>query len=108
MTHVGALDIDIDAVRTKYTEAIDAYRDAARELDAGQPVVAASAFGAGFAQEGQRIVDALEALHATSQRFLAARGENWGQVLSLSDATVAADQLSSEYLASIAGGVDNA
>ena len=29
MTHVGALDIDIDAVRTKYTEAIDAYRDAA-------------------------------------------------------------------------------
>ena len=25
MTHVGALDIDIDAVRTKYTEAIDAY-----------------------------------------------------------------------------------
>ena len=35
MTHVGALDIDIDAVRTKYTEAIDAYRGAARELDAG-------------------------------------------------------------------------
>lgn len=108
MTHVGALDIDIDAVRTKYTEAIDAYRSAAHELDAGRPVVAGSAFGAGFAEEGQRIVDALEALHATSQRFLAARGETWGQVLSLSDATVAADQLSSEYLASIAGGVDNA
>lgn len=108
MTHVGALDIDIDAVRTKYTEAIDAYRSAAHELDAGRPVVAGSAFGAGFAEEGQRIVDALEALHATSQRFLAARGENWGQVLSLSDATVAADQLSSDYLASIAGGVDNA
>ena len=71
-------------------------------------MVDASAFGAGFAREGQRIVDALEALHATSQRFFAARGENWGQVLSLSDATVAADQLSSEYLASIAGGVDNA
>ena len=50
------------------------------------------AFGAGFAREGQRIVDALEALHATSQRFLAARGENWQQVLMLSDATVAADQ----------------
>ena len=50
MTHVGALDIDIDAVRTKYTEAIDAYRDAACELDAGRPVVAASAFGAGFAR----------------------------------------------------------
>ncbi|MCG7236447.1 hypothetical protein [Corynebacterium sp. ACRQP] len=108
MTHVGALDIDIDAVRTKYTEAIDAYRDAAHELDAGRPAVAASSFGAGFAREGQRIVDALDALHSTSQRFLAARGENWGQVLSLSDATVAADQLSSEYLASIAGGVDNA
>ena len=108
MTHVGALDIDIDAVRTKYTEAIDAYRSAAHELDAERPVVAASAFGAGFAREGQRIVDALEALHATSQRFLAAREETWGQVLSLSDATVAADQLSSEYLASIAGGVDNA
>lgn len=108
MTHVGALDIDIDAVRTKYTEAIDAYRYAARELDAGRPVVTASAFGAGFAREGQRIVDALEALHSTSQRFLAARGENWEQVLSLSDATVAADQLSSEFLESIAGGVDNA
>lgn len=108
MTHVGALDIDIDAVRTKYTEAIDAYRSAAHELDAGRPVVAGSAFGAGFAEEGQRIVDALEALHATSQRFLAARGETWGQVLLLSDATVAADQLSSDYLASIAGGVDNA
>lgn len=108
MTHVGALDIDIDAVRTKYTEAIDAYRYAARELDAGRPVVTASAFGAGFAREGQRIVDALEALHSTSQRFLAARGENWEQVLLLSDATVAADQLSSEFLESIAGGVDNA
>lgn len=108
MTYGGALDIDIDAVRTKYTEAIDAYRGAARELDAGRPVVAASAFGAGFAREGQRIVDALEALHATSQRFLAARGENWSQVLLLSDATVAADQLSSEFLESIAGGVDNA
>lgn len=108
MTHVGALDIDIDAVRTKYTEAIDAYRYAARELDAGRPVVTASAFGAGFAREGQRIVDALEALHSTSQRFLAARGENWEQVLLLSDATVAADQLSSEFLESIAGEVDNA
>ena len=98
MTHAGALDININAVRRRYSAAIHAYRDAALDLQRQRPVVAASEFGEGFAREGQRIVDALEALHDTSQRFLAARGENWEQVLELSDATVAADQLSSDYL----------
>ena len=92
MTHAGALDIDIDAVRKQYSAAIGAYRDAALQLQRQRPAVDASAFGEGFAREGQRVVEALEALHETSVRFLAARGENWEQVLMLSDATVAADQ----------------
>ena len=98
MRHAGALDIDVDAVRRTYTEAIAAYRGAARDLERNRPVVDAAAFGAGFAREGQRIVDALEALHSTSQRFLAARGQQWGQVLALSDATVAADTCSADAL----------
>lgn len=108
MTHAGALDIDIDAVRQRYSAAIAAYRDAALELERDRPDVAASAFGTGFAREGQRIADALAALHTTSQRFLAVRGENWEQVLLLSDATVAADQLSADYLERVAGGVTGA
>jgi len=92
MTHAGALDIDIDAVRERYSAAIDAYRDAALHLQRQRPAIAASAFGEGFAPEGQRVVEALEALHETSVRFLVARRENWQQVLMLSDATVAADQ----------------
>ena len=108
MTHAGALDIDIDAVRERYSAAIAAYRDAALELERDRPDVAASAFGTGFGREGQRIADALAALYETSKRFLAARGQNWEQVLLLSDATVAADQLSADYLGGVrseAGGV---
>lgn len=103
MTFSGALDIDVDAVRKTYTEAIAAYRDAGRALERARPRVSTSAFGAGFAREGQRIADALDALHHTSQRFLAARGENWEQVLLLSDATMAADQRASDRLGGVMG-----
>ena len=78
MTHAGALDINIDAVRERYSAAIDAYRDTALHLQRQRPAIAASAFGEGFAPEGQRVVEALEALHETSVRFLAARGERTG------------------------------
>lgn len=111
MTHAGALDIDIDAVRERYSAAIAAYRDTSLDLERQRLNVAASAFGAGFEREGQRITDALEALYETSKRFLAARGQNWEQVLLLSDATVAADQLSADYLGDVrgeAGGVMDA
>lgn len=103
MTHAGALDIDIDAVRERYSAAIDAYRDAALHLQRQWPAVAASAFGEGFAREGQRVVEALEALHETSVRFLAARGENWEQVLLLSDAAVAADQHTTDAMRIVDG-----
>lgn len=96
--HVSAVDVDVDTVRTQYGAAIDAYRAAAQDLDAQRITVDPAAFGDGFAEQGRRVAEALEALHGTSKRFLEARSENWEQVLALADDIVAADHLATELL----------
>lgn len=100
MTQKG-LDIDVDAVRTHYVDAIEAYRSAVRDLDARRIEVAPSSFGAGFTDQGRRIADALDALHVTSRRFLEARSDNWERVLSLADDTAAADSAAAEMLGGV-------
>lgn len=92
----NAFDMDVHAVRSRYQEAIGAYRDAAAHLEAARPQVPVASFGAGFTAEGQRINQALEALHAVSHEFLDARTRNWEQVIELADATAAVDEANSE------------
>ncbi|OFT68874.1 hypothetical protein HMPREF3145_08290 [Corynebacterium sp. HMSC05C01] len=96
--HVSAVDVDVDNVRTQYGAAINAYRAAAHDLDTRRITVDPSAFGDGFAEQGRRVAEALEALHSTSKRFLEVRSENWEQVLALTDDIVAADALAAEAL----------
>lgn len=100
-----SLDMDVEVVRSRYGEAIAAYRDAARALRADRPDVPAASFGSGFTEHGQRISDALEALSGTSERFLRTRSSNWEQVLLLADATVNTDTSNSDALSAF-GEVD--
>lgn len=83
--------MDVDAVRTHYREAIRAYRAASDNIAADCPVVPPAAFGAGFAEQGKRIVEGLDALTRASRDFLETRSQNWEQVLLLSDEAVNAD-----------------
>ena len=97
----NALDIDVDAVRKHYADAVEAYRGVVRDLDTRRIDVAPSSFGAGFTDQGRRIAEALDALHVTSRRFLEARSDNWERVLSLADDTVAADTAAAEVLGGV-------
>lgn len=83
-TFVGP-DMDTGVVRAYYGEAIAAYDAAAQALDANRVDIAAADFGEGFADRGARIAAALDALHGTTQDFLAARSRTWQSVLTLAD-----------------------
>lgn len=88
----NTLDIDVDTVRLLYGEAIEAYRGAARELEATRPQVAPESFGAGFGEQAQRLVQALDALHDASCVFLETRSNNWEQLVELAGVVAEADE----------------
>lgn len=90
------LDIDVDTVRLLYGEAVEAYRGAARELEAARPDVAPESFGEGFGEQGLRIAEALEALHEASREFLETRSNNWQQLVDLAGVVADADEVSAE------------
>lgn len=88
---VYTFDMDVQAVRARYSEAIGAYRDAAADMEASRPAVPPAAFGEGFSEHGMRIAEALEELGVASRSFLHARTRNWEQVLALAAAAAETD-----------------
>lgn len=94
--------MDVEAVRARYSEAIGAYRDAAAHMEAQRCDVPVAAFGEGFAEQGDRIAAALEALGEASTRFLRTRSRNWEQVLALAAAAAQADDANADQVRGVA------
>ena len=78
------VDVDVDAVRARYTRAIGAYRAARDELAANPAQVAPDSFGQGFTHQGARIAAALSRMDETTAAYLSTRARNWEQIVRLS------------------------
>ena len=85
------VDVDVDAVRARYTHAIGAYRAARDELAANPAQVAPDSFGQGFTHQGARIAAALSRMDETTAAYLSARARNWEQIVRLSGDVAHAD-----------------
>ena len=85
------VDVDVDAVRARYTRAIGAYRAAGEKLGANPAQVAPDSFGQGFAHQGARIAEALSRMDETTAAYLSTRARNWEQIVRLSGDVAHAD-----------------
>lgn len=82
--HGVGVDVDVDAVRARYTRAIGAYRAAGEALAANPAQVAPDSFGRGFSHQGARIAAALSRMDETTAAYLSTRARNWEQIVRLS------------------------
>lgn len=94
------ISVDGDAVKAYFAEAIAAYEHQSEVL-ARAPLVSASACGASFVAEGERIAAGLDMLQRRGLGLVQERLDVWQGVQSLVDDVVATDARFAEDLAGV-------
>ncbi len=86
------VDVDVQAVREHYTQAIGAYQAAGEAIAAHPARVEPASFGQGFASQGARIAAALELIDATTSAYLRTRTHNWERIMQLASDVASTDE----------------
>ena len=92
----SGVNLDVDAVRSYFADAISAYEDTATDFARQQPDLGADDFGAGFAEQGQRIITAVQEVYADSLRLLQERTQQWEGIRSLAQEVQGVDDAATD------------
>lgn len=99
----SGVNLDVDAVRSYFADAISAYEDTATDFARQQPDLGVSDFGAGFAEQGQRITTAVQEVYADSLRLLQERTQQWEGIRSLAQEVQGADDDATDAISGAGG-----
>ncbi|OIR40710.1 hypothetical protein BJP08_09450 [Corynebacterium sp. NML140438] len=99
----SGVNLDVDAVRSYFADAISAYEDTATDFARQQPDLGVSDFGAGFAEQGQRITTAVQEVYADSLRLLQERTQQWEGIRSLAQEVQGADEDAADAISGVGG-----